>query len=240
MATSSHLTRLIVGKVSVSCIATGVSLNTDRNVIDRTALCDASKVFIPGQFEHGMSVQAMFDDDGTAGSYWAELTDNYASDTLLPVTVAPYGLTAGNQVWLAEAYQMSYAPSSGVGDGVDLGLDFATTGVALFGQSITDLAAVTSSANSAAVDGGAASSNGGVAHLHVTALASPTTFDVDIEHSVDGSTSWAVLGSFTQVTTATATERITVAAGTTVRRYLRAAFTVSGTSYTCSVAFARA
>jgi hypothetical protein len=134
---------------------------------------------------------------------------------------------------------MAYKPTSSTGGAVDLGLDFSVTGTALAGQSITDLAAVTATANSAAVDGGAASSNGGVAHLHVSAVDTPTTLDVDIEHSVDGSTSWAVLGSFTQVTTATATERITVAAGTTVRRYLRAAFVVSGTSYTCAVAFAR-
>jgi len=239
MAVSSHLTRIIVGKVPVSCIATAVNPSTSRNVIDRTALCDTDKVFIPGQFEHSLAVSAMFDDDTAAGSYWAELTDNYDSGTLLPITVGPGGLSAGSPVWLAEAYQMSYAPSSSVGDGVDLGLGFATTGVALFGQSITDLAAVSSTSNSAAVDGGAATSNGGIAHLHVTALSSPTTFDVDIEHSVNGSTSWATLASFTQVTTATATERITVASGTTVRRYLRAAFTVSGTSYTCSVAFAR-
>jgi len=239
VATFSHLTRIVVGKVPVSCIATSVDPSTSRNMIDRTALCDTGRVFIPGQLEHSLSVGAMFDDDGAAGSYWAELTDNHASDTLLPITVAPAGLSAGSPAWLAEAYQMAYKPTQGVGDGVDLGIDFATTGVALFGQSITDLAAVTTTSNSSAVDGGAATANGGIAHLHVTALSTPTTLDVDIEHSVDGSTSWAVLGSFTQVTTTTATERIVIASGTTVRRYLRAAFTVSGTSYTCSVAFAR-
>ena len=167
MVTSSHLTRILVGKLSISCIATSVSPSTNRMMIERTALCDADKVFIPGQFDHSLGVGAMFDNTTSAGSYWAELTDNYASDTLLPITVGPAGIAAGSPAWLAEAYQMSYSPSQGVGDGVDLGLDFATTGVALFGQSITDLAAVTSTSNSAAVDGGAASSNGGVAHLHV-------------------------------------------------------------------------
>lgn len=240
MAVSSHLTRLIVGKVNVSCIATGVDFGKARNMIDRTSLCDTSRVFIRSGVDMStLSVNAMFDDDTSAGSYWAELTTNDSGGALLPITVAPAGLTAGNHVWLANAYQMAYRPTANVDGGVDLGLEFETSGLAEFGQSIVDLAAVSSTSNSAAVDGGAASSNGGIAHLHVTAVDTPTTLDVDIEHSVDGSTSWDVLASFTQVTTATASERITVAAGTTVRRYLRAAFTVSGTSYTCAVAFAR-
>lgn len=239
MAIASNQTRLIVGKVPVSCIATSVDFGSDRAMLDRTALCDDSFVYIPGQRSHAFTVGAMFDDSVAAGGYWAELTANYTNGTLLPVTVGPSGLAAASPVWLAEAYQMAYKPTSSASGAVDLGLDFTVTGTALAGQSITDLAAVTATGNSAAVDGGAASSNGGIAHLHVTALDTPTTFDVDIEHSVDGSTSWAVLGSFTQVTTATATERIVIASGTTVRRYLRAAFTVAGTSYTCSVAFAR-
>lgn len=236
---ASNQTRLIVGKVPVSCIATSVDFANQRAKHDRTSLCDESFVFIKGQRSHAFNVAAMFDDSVASGSYWAELTANYTNGTLLPVTVGPAGLSAASPVWLAEAHQMAYKPTSSTGGAVDLGLDFSVTGTALAGQSITDLAAVTATANSAAVDGGAASSNGGVAHLHVSAVDTPTTLDVDIEHSVDGSTSWAVLGSFTQVTTATATERITVAAGTTVRRYLRAAFVVSGTSYTCAVAFAR-
>ena len=240
MATSSHLTRLLVGKVNVSCIATSVTPEGQRATHDRTSLCDTSKVLIPGIRSSTFAVSAMFDDSTSAGSYWSELTDNHASDTLLPVTVGPAGLAAGSPVWLAEAYQMAYKPSASVDGTVDLGLDFEVTGVALFGQSITDLAAVTATAASAAVDGGAASSNGGIAHLHVTALDTPTTLDVIIEHSVNGSTSWATLATFTQITTATGTERVVVAAGTTVRRYLRASFTVAGTSYTCAVAFARA
>lgn len=240
MATASHQSRLVVGKVDVSCIATQFNTGSNRAMIDRTSLCNESKAFIPGMYDSSLTVGAMFDDDAAAGSYWAELTDNYESSTLLPVTVAPAGFADESVVLLAEAYQMALTPSSAVADGVDMGLDFSITGPALFGQSLDDHAAVTSTGNGTAIDGGAASADGGIAHLHVTAVDTPTTLDVDIEHSVDGSTSWATLASFTQVTTTTATERVVVAAGTTVRRYLRAAYTVDGTSYTCAVAFARA
>lgn len=246
MVTATHKTRIVVGTSHVSCIATGVDVATTNATHDRTPFAnpdgtDAThRVFIKGRPSHSMSVMAMFDDDTTAGGYWATLTANDAAGTLTPVTVAPAGLSAGSAAWLANAYQQAFKPTSSVDGAVDLGLDFDVTGPALFGQSITALAAVTTSTNSAAVDGGAASSNGGIAHLHVTGVDTPTTLDVDIEHSVDGSTSWATLASFTQVTTSTASERVVVAAGTAVRRYLRASFTVSGTSYTCAVAFARA
>lgn len=240
MTTSSHMTRLLVGGVNVSCIALSAVPRVDREMIDRTSLCVESPVFIKGQRGSSLTVGAMFDDSGAAGSYWEQLTANYTADTPTPVTAGPAGLSAGSPVWMAEAYQMAYRPNSAVGGGVDLGLDFATTGLASFGQSVTDLAAVTATGVSAAVDGGASSANGGIGHLHVTAATAPTTLNVLIEHSVNGSTSWATLATFTQITTTVpASRRVVVAAGTTVRRYLRASFTVAGTSYTCSVAFAR-
>lgn len=241
MATASHQTRLIAGALPLSCVATSVNFGVGRTMLERTALCDTSRVFIPGkQGEAPLSVSAMFDDDSTAGSYWATLTANYSGDTLFPVTVAPAGFSDASVVWLGNAYQMTHELTSGADDAVDLNLDFRVTGQTLLGQSLDDHAAVTSTSTGSAIDGTAASSNGGVAHLHVTALDTPTTLDVTIEHSVNGSTSWATLVTFTQVTTAVASERVVVAAGTTVRRYLRASYTVAGTSYTCAVAFARA
>lgn len=246
MVTATHKTRVIVGTSHVSCIATGVDVGTTNMTHDRTPFANADgtdathRVFIKGRPSHTLAVMAMFDDDTTAGGYWATLTANDAAGTLTPVTVAPAGLSAGSAAWLANAYQSAFKPTSEVDGAVDLGLDFDVTGPALFGQSITALAAVTADGDSAAVDGGAASSNGGVGHLHVTAVDTPTTLDVDIEHSVDGTTGWSVLASFTQVGTSATSERVVVAAGTTVRRYLRAAFAIDGTSYTCAVAFARA
>lgn len=242
MAVASHQTRLVVGALPVSCIATGVETGVMRNMIERTPLCEPARVFIPGRSSAMLSIPTMFDDDGAAGSYWDLLTDNYGSDVLLPITVAPAGFTDGGDVFLAEAYQNGYAPESTADGGVDVGLSFDPTGPALFGQSLDDYATITADANGAAIDGGAASSNGGVAHLHVTAVDGTTpTLDVTIEHSVNGSTGWNTLVTFAQVTTSPAAERVAVAAGTTVRRYLRVVYDVDGTtpSYNLAVAFAR-
>jgi hypothetical protein len=107
------------------------------------------------------------------------------------------------------------------------------------GVSLDDFTAITIDGNGTARDGGAATANGGVAHLHVTAFSGLTNNIVTIEHSVDGSTSWATLVTFATYTGLTS-ERVVVAAGTTVRRYLRVVDNVTGTgSTTRAVCFAR-
>lgn len=96
--------------------------------------------------------------------------------------------------------------------------------------------AETSSTNSASVDQAAASTKGAIGHLHV--LSATGTADILIEHSTDNST-WATLITFTQVT-AVGSQRIEVAAGTTINRYVRAKSTLaSSPNFAYAVAFAR-
>ena len=235
-------TRLITGAFPLSAYTSQVSFAANRAPIDRTSLADDAYVFIPGLKSSDLSVTSMVDSDTTAGGYWDSVTTLQTAGATFPVTVAPAGFTVSGPVWLANAYEVTAAPTSAVSGGVDMPLTYACTSTAGFGQSLTTHAAVTTTTTGTAVDGTAASSNGGIAHLHVTAVSGTTpTCDVTIEHSVNGSTSWATLATFTQVTTAVASQRVTVAAGTTVRRYLRAVVTIAGTnpSYTLAVAFAR-
>ena len=235
-------TRLITGAFPLSAYTSQVSLSANRATVDRTALTDTAYVHIPGLKSSDLSVTSMVDSDTTAGGYWASITTLQTAGATFPVTVAPAGFTVSGPVWLANAFEVTAAPTSAVSGGVDMPLTYACTSTAGFGQSLTTHAAVTTTTTGTAVDGTAASSNGGIAHLHVTAASGTTpTCDVTIEHSVNGSTSWATLATFTQVTTAVASQRVTVAAGTSVRRYLRAVVTLGGTtpSYTVAVAFAR-
>ena len=239
---AGNQTRLITGAFDLSAFTTQVSFSSSVATIERTPLTATAMEYIAGQESHTFSVSSMLDDASTAGSYWATLTGNHAAGTLLPVTVAPGGFAAGNAAWLAEAYELNLSPTSTASGGVDMGIDYQVTGAAAAGQALAAHAAVTATGNGSAVDGTAATTNGGIAHLHVTAVGGTTPeLDVTIEHSVNGSTSWATLATFTQVTTATASQRVVVAAGTSVRRYLRVAYTVAGTNptYTIAVAFAR-
>ena len=85
-----------------------------------------------------------------------------------------------------------------------------------------------------------ATGNGGGAFLIVSAKSGTSpTLDAKITHSADNVT-YADLVTFTQATTTTA-EVKTVAAGTTVNRYLKAVFTLGGTSpsFTAIMGFGR-
>jgi hypothetical protein len=96
----------------------------------------------------------------------------------------------------------------------------------------------TAATNGSSLDGLASTAHGGQAYLHVTAFTG-TDATITIEHSANNST-WATLGTFASVTAA-GVQRVAVAAGTTVNRYLRVASATTGgfTSTTFGAVFCR-
>lgn len=239
----SNQTRLITGVFPLSAFTTQVETGAPRATIDRTSLADDAFVFIHGRKSGTLSVTTMVDSDTTAGSYWPVITGLADNGTEFPVSVAPAGFAAGNPVRMASCFEVTAAPTSPAEGGVDMPLSYSVNGEMQWGESLIAHAAVTATGNGAAVDDLAATSNGGVAHLHVTAVAGTggPTCTVLVQHSVNGTTGWDAIATFTQVTTSTSAQRVVVAPGTTVRRYLRASYTIAGTgpSYTIAVAFAR-
>jgi hypothetical protein len=97
-------------------------------------------------------------------------------------------------------------------------------------------AAETGTTASSSVDNAASSANGGVAQQHTTAF-SGTSCTPKVQHSTDNSV-WVDLVSFAAIS-AVGSERVEVAAGTTVNRYLRETRTGTFTSITFSASFAR-
>jgi hypothetical protein len=118
-----------------------------------------------------------------------------------------------------------------VGDLVTTSVSIQPDGPVDWGQVVALETAITIDGNGTAVDGAAASANGGVAHIHSTAFSGLTNNVVTIEHSVDGVSSWATLVTFATIT-AVGSERVVVAPGTTVRRYLRVVDNVTGSGST--------
>ena len=87
------------------------------------------------------------------------------------------------------------------------------------------LGADSTSTNSASVDNGASSANGGRANLHVTAV-SGTGGTIKVQHSADNST-WVDLVTFTASTAASCQSSAVTG---TVNRYLRCVSTINSTS----------
>lgn len=157
------------------------------------------------------------------------------------VTGYPDTRAIGKPALLMYADAVKYQLDNPINDLVTVAIECTSQKWAIeHGVSLHDLIAETGTGNSASVDHGAATTNGGVGVLHCTDIqgAAPSVV-IKVQHSANGTT-WADLLSFAAVVAA-AKERIEVAAGTTINRFLREVHTFGGTtsSITHNVAFAR-
>jgi hypothetical protein len=234
---SSQDARCYVGILAASAYARSVSLSSPLDMHDITTLENRAKVFIPGQDTSTFSIAGPLDTDATSNGQYDAVTDLKASTAATPITYAPLGTDGA--VWLVGAWETSIDTMGGVAGTIDWAMTAQGTGQPDFnGRILSALTAITVDTNGASTDNGAATANGGVAHLHVTAFSGLTSDAIIVEHSTNDST-WATLGTFTTVTGVTS-QRLEIAAGTTVNRYLRVVDDVTGTgSCTRLVAFSR-
>lgn len=199
----------------------------------------SAKTYITGLRDATVSLSGLF--DGAVGAIDQVVVSSIGSDTLSPITVAPAGFAVGSTVYFGLAKTTGYEVSAPVGDVVSASYDGQFDGGADDGKSLTTLASVGSSTNHASVDNSASTANGGVAQIHVIANTRSTTSTFKVQHSSDNST-FADLATFTNVlTTATTSEKVEVASGTTVNRYLRAqsTYTAGTGAATYQISFAR-
>lgn len=236
---NAQKSRVLLGALHLSGYTrqiSGFGFNVD--MLKTTTLLDTAEAFIPGNDSSTASIDQLLDVDSTAGLQWDVLT-GWKSASPQPLTFGPSGIAVAAEVFMVAALQSSISGATSVGDAVSIKTDAQIDGPSDVGVVIETLAAATVDANGTARDNGAASANGGVAHLHVTDFSGITSDAITIEHSVNGSTSWAVLVTFATVTAKTS-ERVVVAAGTTVRQFLRVVDDITGTgSATRMVTFAR-
>lgn len=237
--------RVLIGLLRASAYTRSLSAQASTDMLDVTTIengtdpASRAKVFIVGQNTSTFSVDGPLDVDAASNGQYDALADIKDSSAATPITLGLAGLTAGANTWLIHALETQLQTMATRSGTVDWSAACQTDGYTdLNGVSIVDLAAVTADTNSASVNNGAATANGGVAHLHVTAYSGFTSNAIRVEHSANDST-WATLGTFATVTAVTS-ERLVIAAGTTVNQYLRVVDDVTGSgSCTRHVSFAR-
>jgi hypothetical protein len=235
---NANQTRLIYGTNPLAAYLKSVGPSFSADMLDATTLADTSKVYVAGQTDYTLNVDGLFDSTTTAGEVWANITAAISATSTVPVSVAPEGFAVGNSVWVLPVKTGTYEVGGSVADLVTFTMAMQPADVPAIGRSLSDLTAYTATTNGTSVDNSAASSNGAVANLHVTAATGTSpTLAVTIQHSTNNST-WTTLATFT---TATAATSETVAVTGTVNRYTRAVFTVGGTtpSFTAQVSLAR-
>jgi hypothetical protein len=156
---------------------------------------------------------------------------------------APHSFAAGNLTCSLLSEEVEFNPVNVVEDLIKITMKAEAVKDAVdYGVSLHPITAETAFPFTGAdVDNTVATSNGGVASVHVFAIAGAGPNVVyKVQHSTNGSV-WTDLVTFTAITAANQSQRIEVAAGTTVNRHLRTTITNGGTttSVTGLVSFAR-
>lgn len=223
----------IFGGVAITSYITDASLDVDVDAAETTTWGNSWKTYIPGQAQAQYAFQGLFDSLMTP-TFTSLVGDNPAGLLL----VAPSGLTVGERANIMEVIETKYGESAPVGGVVAFSFDCLADTVPGFGNVLSGLTPITADGNGTNVDGGAATTSGGVAQLHVTEVSASDSIVVTIEDSANGSSGWATIGTFASKS-AIGAERIAIAG--TIRRYVRAVFDVtgSGVSIVATVALAR-
>lgn len=216
-----------LGAGHISCFAQEFSMSGEYAIDDASGMCDTQNVNMMGkQAVATLSANGRYE-DGAAEIATSARTRLAATDNE-PVAILPIGAGHGlpfvGQSGLTTSVEVE-SPADGLTTisiegasdvGLDLGYQLGSWGTA-----------TTVDGNSANLDGVAASTAGGAAYLFLTTLTGITAVDVTIEDSVDGSTGWATIATFTQVTATDSGERVEIAG--TIKRYTRAVINVTGT-----------
>jgi hypothetical protein len=217
------------------------SINMEKDVLDATVFGLGSRSKLVGLKRASVSGEAFADLTATIGS-WDVLTSRWPSGTAGTFAFGPQGFALGSQVFTIYSEEVKFQVQAVVDDLLKLTTEAeARANAADPGVSLHALAPETTFPfTGTAVDNLALTSNGGVATLHVSAIAGGAPNVVyKVQHAAVST--YADLVTFTAVTTANSFQRIEVAAGTTVNRNLRMTITNGGTtsSVTGLVTFAR-
>lgn len=228
--------RVLFAATHLSGFLTEAGEDYSANVEDTTVFTDTAKTYLPTTDDGSVSLDGLF--DGTVGAIHDALKGLKGQHDPVPYSYAPEGFATGKPAELANILKMSYNITAAVAGIVQLTSSGQATGGVDSGVALADLQTRTTSDDSAGHDSGGASSDGAVAHLHVTGSdGTGETLDVKVQHSSDGTT-WVDLLTFTQQSGA-GSDRQTVAG--TVNQHVRAAWTLGGTdpSFDFAVTFAR-
>ncbi len=239
MASAGKDTVVLIDGYVVSEFFTNVDSNPTVAALNCTGFGVASKQYLPGLKDGTMSLQGFY--AVAHGEVDEILRAVFAEAAGQVVSIGIAGLAVGAAADVLTPKLSAYRKTSVLEDVNKATVDLQANGGIDYALSLHDVTEEDQTEAGTTHDQGAATTNGGVAHLHVTGVVGDTAqLDVVIEHSADGST-WETLVTFIPAT-AVGAERVVIAAGTTVQRYTRALWTITGVAdpaFTFAVLLAR-
>lgn len=234
--------KILVNQYDLTGYFRKMDLDAQVSMHDTTVFGSTSKAFIPGLRGGTIALEGLFEEAVTANAPDNVFAAIEATATVPIVSIAPAGLALGNRVYLLQAHENKHDIGAQVDALIMNSAEFTDNDGYDFGVSLHALSAETSLPyTGTAVDNLAATTNGGVGFLHITAIAggAPNVV-VKIQHAAVAT--YADLVTFTAVTSlANGFQRVVVPVGTTVNRNLRVTVTEGGTtsSVTFQASFAR-
>lgn len=236
-------TVILFDAFDLSTYFNSVSTTAMAEAVETTTFGSANKTYAIGQKDGSVTFEGLF--DGSTNAVDQVLATAVAATSKKIITVGSEGAGIGRRAKLLNTDETSYEISSAVADMVTISAEAqasGTVGGIDGGVLLAAQQAVTAPAQNTSVDNAASTPNGGVGHLHVTGNTRDGAATIKIQHSANNST-FADLVVFTNTTNSTTTsERIEVAAGTTINRYVRVNISSLGGSsgsLTITVGFAR-
>lgn len=227
-------TRALVNSTEISAEISGWSLGFNRQMSEVTCVGQtagaAGANFVPGLMSGTLGLRGPQQADSTTG-LTAQIQAAIGVDNAFLATCLPDGVAVGKPAMFVLGDPTEYAVDATVADAVAMTFTAQADEAVEMGFVVAPLQAYTADAlTGTAVDRGASpltpTTHGLVAAMHVTAYSGFTGVSVKVQHSADSS-SWSDLATFTNVT-AVGYQRVAVANGTTINRYLRSSVDVTG------------
>ena len=230
-------TSILLGKFDLSPYFTAVNTDITQDVSEVTGYqtTGSARTYLTGNADGTASFDGLF--DGGPNAVDEEITDALTGSGQV-LSYGSAGWAVGSGVRLALSKSTSYSISSSSDDAIQISLQIQGSGGVPRGVSLHDVdTARSATLNGASVDNGAATTTGGVGHLHLTSNTRDGVCTIKIQDSPNDS-AWSDLISFTNTVASTTTvERLTVAG--TVNRYVRGIVSaVAGSSGSINFALA--
>lgn len=230
-----------------ACAVNEINMEVEVEEAETTVLCSTIKDYIPGLSEVTVEMEGYFDTNTASPATTLEAWMDGRIGTTFPMTYAPEGgADIGDPVYIMNGFLQEYSVENTVDEAAAMEMTFrATSGLSRAKVVHTDGTARTATGNggdtppgTGNLDNVTSTAFGGVGVLQVSAVSGTLpTLVVKLQHSANG-TVWADLITFTSQNAVNG-EYSTVSG--TVNRYLRASWTITGTtpSFNFSLAFAR-
>lgn len=211
---------------NVSSYFRNMEFSGEADTAETSTFGSSWKTHVPGQAQGNVSLEGLYDPALTSPVTALGATSGSV------LTIGPSGLTAvGDRARLVSMLASEYAETSPIGDVVVFNLSITGDGLTGFGEVLHALTEDTNTTTGSTKTDAAATTTGWTAHLHVTLVDGGSWVvklqDASASNFSDGADVSG--GAFTAATGVTS-QRLSSAAGATLRRYVRYVATRTGGS----------